>query len=174
MHEVQAAITREAPTGRHLAGPAGPEEPSVRGKSSVGVAGDILHELWVVCPRCQGMLYTREWADNLKVCSRCRYHFRITPHERLAQLLDDGSFVEVDADLRAGDPLSFVVGGQSYPVKLKEAALKSGTQEALIYGTGSIEGRSLVIAVHNFHFIGGSMGVAVGEKVSRAFDLAAA
>jgi acetyl-CoA carboxylase carboxyl transferase subunit beta len=91
----------------------------------------------------------------------------------LAQLLDDGSFVEVDADLRAGDPLNFVVGNQSYAVKLKEAALKSGTQEALIYGTGSIEGRSLVVAVHNFQFIGGSMGVAVGEKVSRAFDLAA-
>ncbi|MGH2347436.1 MAG: acetyl-CoA carboxylase carboxyltransferase subunit beta [Chloroflexota bacterium] len=170
MHEIQAAIAREAPIGRRLAGP---EEPDLRGRSSRDVGVDLLRELWVVCPRCQGKLYTRECEDNLKVCGRCRYHFRITPHERLAQLLDDGSFVEVDADLRAGDPLSFVVGGQPYTVKLREAALKSGTQEALIYGTGSIEGRSLVVAVHNFQFIGGSMGVAVGEKVSRAFDLAA-
>jgi acetyl-CoA carboxylase beta subunit len=131
-----------------------------------------LGKFWLPCPRCRETLYKKECEDNLKVCNRCRYHFRLTVRERLAQLLDDGSFNEYDASLHTGDPLRCVVCGQSYAVKLKEAALKAGTPEALVYGTGAIEGRPLVIAVHNFQFIGGSMGVTVGEKMGRAFELA--
>ncbi len=131
-----------------------------------------LGTFWILCPSCRETLYKKECDDSLKVCNRCRYHFRLTPRERLTQLLDEGSFSEFDANLHTGDPLRFIAGGQSYAVKLKEAALKAGAPEALIYGTGAIEGRPVVIAVHNFQFIGGSMGVAVGEKMSRAFELA--
>jgi acetyl-CoA carboxylase carboxyl transferase subunit beta len=103
----------------------------------------------------------------------CQHHFRLAPRERLALLLDEGSFTELDEGLCSADPLQFHVGDQNYAAKLEMAARKAGTREALVYGTGAIEGQRVVIAVHSFDFIGGSMGVAVGEKVARAINLAA-
>ena len=129
--------------------------------------------VWISCPHCHELLYTKEYEDNFKVCSKCRFHARLSPHERLATLLDDGSFEELDAGLCSADPLRFSVGGQSYVDKLEECARKAGTREAVLYGTGTIAGQPTVVAVHNPHFIAGSMGVAVGEKVARAIDLAA-
>ena len=129
--------------------------------------------MWISCPRCHELLYAKEYEDNLKVCSKCKYHFRLGPEERLALLLDEDSFEERDAGLCSADPLRFVAGDLNYAAKLESDARKAGTSEALIYGTGAIGGRQLVIAVHNFSFIGGSMGVAVGEKIARSIDLAA-
>ena len=129
--------------------------------------------LWISCPRCHELIYAKEYEDNFKVCSKCKYHFRLSPRERLALLLDEDTFEERDAGLCSADPLRFVAGEQKYAAKLVDEARKSGTIEALIYGTGTIDGLPLVVAVHNFSFIGGSMGVAVGEKVARAIDLAA-
>lgn len=128
--------------------------------------------MWISCPRCHELLYAKEYEDNLKVCTKCKYHFRLAPHERLAMLLDEDSFVERDAGLCSADPLRFVAGDLDYAAKLEADARKAGTPEALIYGTGVVDGLDVVIAVHNFSFIGGSMGVAVGEKVARAIDLA--
>jgi len=129
--------------------------------------------MWISCPHCHELLYTKEYEDTFKVCSKCRHHDRLSPHERLATLLDDGSFDELDAGLCSADPLRFTVGDQSYVDKLEEYAHKAGTREAVIYGTGAIAGQPTVVAVHNPRFIAGSMGVAVGEKVARAIDLAA-
>lgn len=129
--------------------------------------------LWISCPRCHELLYDKEYEDNAKVCSKCKYHFRLSPRERLGVLLDAGSFTEHDAELHSADPLRFVAGDMHYTAKLDENARKSGTREALIYGEGAIEGQRLVIAVHNAGFLAGSMGVAVGEKVARAINLAA-
>ena len=129
--------------------------------------------MWISCPRCHELLYTKEYEDTFKVCSKCRHHDRLAPHERLATLLDDGSFEELDAGLCSADPLRFTVGDQSYVDKLEEYAHKAGTREAVIYGTGAIAGQPTVVAVHNPRFIAGSMGVAVGEKVARAIDRAA-
>jgi acetyl-CoA carboxylase carboxyl transferase subunit beta len=129
--------------------------------------------VWISCPHCHELLYTKEYEDNFKVCSKCRYHARLSPHERLTTLLDDGSFEELDAGLCSADPLRFSVGDQSYVDKLEECARRAGTREAVMYGTGTIAGQPIVVAVHNPHFIAGSMGVAVGEKVARAIERAA-
>lgn len=128
--------------------------------------------LWISCPRCHELLYDKEYEDNYKVCSKCKYHFRLSPRERLDVLLDEGSFEEYDPTLCSADPLGFVAGDMNYAAKLEENVRKAGTREALIYGTGAIEGQRLVIAVHNAGFLAGSMGVAVGEKVARAINLA--
>ena len=129
--------------------------------------------LWISCPKCHELLYAKEYDDNAKVCSKCSYHFRLSPKERVAVLLDEGTFTELDVNLVSADPLRFKSGEQDYAKKLEEDAVKAETSEALIYGTGRLEGQELVIAIHNFAFIGGSMGVAVGEKVARAINLAA-
>jgi acetyl-CoA carboxylase carboxyl transferase subunit beta len=118
------------------------------------------------------LLYAKEYVDNLRVCPKCRYHFRLSFQERLDLLLDPGSFQECDRLLRGTDPLSFRSEGQVYAERLKEYEWQSGTPEALVFGLGAIEGLPLVIAVNNFALLAGSMGVAVGEKVARAAELA--
>ena len=130
--------------------------------------------LWIRCESCKELLYAKEYVDNLRVCPKCRYHFRLSYSERLELLLDPGSFEEHDALIRSSDPLHFVVDGQAFAAKLAEYERKAGTPEALIYGTGRLEEAELVVAVNNFAFLGGSMGVAVGEKIARAVDLAVA
>jgi acetyl-CoA carboxylase carboxyl transferase subunit beta len=128
--------------------------------------------LWIRCPSCHELLYAKEYVDNLRVCPKCRYHFRLSLQERLEMLLDPGSFQEADRLLRGADPLGFRSEGQVYAERLKEYERRSGTPEALVFGLGAIEGIALVIAVNNFAFQAGSMGVAVGEKVARAAELA--
>jgi acetyl-CoA carboxylase carboxyl transferase subunit beta len=128
--------------------------------------------LWIRCPSCNEQLYEREYEDNLRVCPKCRFHFRLSLSERIETLLDAESFVEWDKDLRGTDPLNFRGEGQAYAEKLVEYARKAGTAEAAVYGNASIEEIPLVVAANNFAFQGGSMGVAVGEKIARAVDLA--
>jgi acetyl-CoA carboxylase carboxyl transferase subunit beta len=128
--------------------------------------------LWIRCPSCHELLYAREYVDNLRVCPKCRYHFKLSSSERLELLLDEGTFDEHDRYLRSSDPLGFQSDGQAYVEKLIEYEQRAGTPEALVYGQGAIEGVPLVVAVNNFAFQGGSMGVVVGEKIARAVDLA--
>ncbi len=128
--------------------------------------------LWIRCPSCNEQLYAKEYVDNLRVCPKCRFHFRLSAQERLELLLDPGSFEELDHNLRGADPLSFRSEGQAYADKIAEYERKAGTPEAVLYGLGLIEEISLVIAVSSFAFQGGSMGVAMGEKIARAIDLA--
>ncbi len=128
--------------------------------------------MWISCPRCHELLYAKEYEDNFKVCSKCKYHFLLSPDERLAMLLDPDSFEEYDADLCSSDPLRFVSGEERYSEKLERHRRKSGSREALVSGSGLLEGQRVIVAAHNFSFIGGSMGVAVGEKVARAIDRA--
>jgi acetyl-CoA carboxylase carboxyl transferase subunit beta len=142
--------------------------PQPEQRSGPGVAPD---NLMVKCPKCKEILYSRDWEKNLKVCSRCNYHFRLTAHERVNLLLDPGSFVELDAAMVSVDPLNFVSRSQSYAAKLQEERAKVGLNEATIRGYGTIEGLPLSLAVMDFRFIGGSMGSVVGEKVTRAIEL---
>jgi acetyl-CoA carboxylase carboxyl transferase subunit beta len=128
--------------------------------------------LWIRCPSCNEQLYAKEYEDNLRVCPKCRFHFRLSSQERLDLLLDPGSFEELDRDLRGTDPLSFRSEGEIYAEKLVEYERKAGTPEAVVCGVGSIEDISLVVVANNFAFQAGSMGVAVGEKIARAIDLA--
>jgi acetyl-CoA carboxylase carboxyl transferase subunit beta len=126
---------------------------------------------WVKCPQHGTFVYSRILERNLKVCPECNYHFRIGARERLAQLLDPGSFREMSGDVGPSDPLGFV-DSRPYTTRLKEAQKKTGEKEAAVYGTGAIEGKPLVIAVMDFGFIGGAMGSAVGEIITRAVEKA--
>jgi len=127
--------------------------------------------LAVKCPKCREILYGRDWEKNLKVCSRCGYHFKLTAYERIELLVDPGSFVEADEDIVSVDPLNFIMRSQSYAGKLDEERQKSGLNEGVVSGHATIENRPLVLAIMDFQFMGGSMGSVVGEKITRAIEL---
>ncbi|MBV9228322.1 MAG: acetyl-CoA carboxylase carboxyltransferase subunit beta [Chloroflexi bacterium] len=125
----------------------------------------------VKCPKCKEILYTRDWEKNLKVCSRCGHHFRLTAQERIALLVDQDSFVELDADIISADPLNFVSRSEAYTAKLAEARQNVGLNEAVVCGHAMLEGKQLALAIMDFRFIGGSMSSAVGEKITRTIEL---
>jgi len=122
--------------------------------------------IWAKCPRCRNLIYRKELERNLKVCPKCAYHHRLTAVERLEITLDENSFREYDAGLTSTDPLGF----ENYPAKLSEARAKTDQAEAVITGEGTIDGSQTIIGALDFHFMGGSMGSAVGEKVARAAE----
>jgi len=132
--------------------------------------------LVVRCPKCKETLLTREWEKNQKVCMRCNYHFKLTAYERIAMLVDPESFVEIDAGMVSADPLQFVKRAkdevQTYPEKLREEMKKSGLNEAVVSGYAAIGGQPLALAILDFRFLGASMGSVVGEKITRAIELA--
>ncbi len=123
------------------------------------------------CPKCKEMLVGRDWEKNLKVCSRCSYHFKLSAYERIELLTDSDSFVELDSDIISIDPLNFVVRSQAYADKLREERENVGLNEGVVTGYATIEEMPLTLAVMDFRFIGGSMGSAVGEKITRAIEL---
>lgn len=127
--------------------------------------------LWVKCESCKEIIYKKEIDKNLKVCPKCNYHFRISARERLKLIVDEGSFVEFDANLVSLDPLNFN-DKTSYKSRIKENQKKSGLKEAAIAGDATIKGFPVSIIVMDFAFMGGSMGSVVGEKVSRAAERA--
>lgn len=129
---------------------------------------DIPEGLWLKCPRCGEIFYTKEIEQYLKVCQKCDYHFRLTAQERIAFTLDEGSFVEVNAGLKSANPLDF----PGYPEKIARAQEDTGLVEAVVTGTGRIKGREVAIGVLDSRFIMGSMGSVVGEKITRLFELA--
>ena len=132
----------------------------------------IPEDLWIKCPNCSELIYSRELERTDRVCPKCSYHFRLRARQRIGQLLDPGSFVEWHANILTEDPLEFSDGSGSYGQKLEQTRTKSGEAEALIVGRGSIEGQPVTIAVSDFEFLGASMGSVFGEKLVRAIELA--
>ena len=130
--------------------------------------------LWVKCPKCQELIYSKELDHNDRVCPKCEYHFRLRARDRIAMLVDEGSFQEWDAGIQPEDPLSFADSGGSYTRKLRSTQKKSGEAEALITGLATIEGRPIALAVADFDFLGASMGSVFGEKLARAAERCAA
>jgi len=128
---------------------------------------------WIQCYACREMLYRKEVERNLKVCPKCNYHFRISPAERLALLLDEGSFTEIDADLQPRDPLQFR-DRMKYEERIAESQKKTGNPEAMVSGKGAIFGQPVLVGVMDFAFMGGSMGSVVGEKIARLMEKAVA
>lgn len=128
---------------------------------------------WIQCQACREILFRKEVERNLQVCPKCHYHFRISPAERLKMLLDEGSFVEINADLRPGDPLQFK-DRLRYEERVAESQQKTGSKEAVVTGKGKIFGQPVMIAVMDFEFMGGSMGSVVGEKIARLIEEAIA
>jgi acetyl-CoA carboxylase carboxyl transferase subunit beta len=125
--------------------------------------------LWTQCFQCRELLYTRDLRANMHVCPKCQYHFRIGAEQRIEQLADSGTWVEIDAELVSSDPLGFV-DTEPYPVRQAEATRKSGMNEAIITGTCKIDGLPSALGVMDFGHFGGSMGSVVGEKVARLVE----
>lgn len=144
-------------------------EPPEEDRSDLQVPED----LWVKCPKCGELVYNRELDRNGHVCPKCNHHFRLRARQRITQLLDPESFAERHAEVRPVDPLSFADGAGSYDKKLESTQLKSGEPEALIVGSGTIEGCPVSLAVSDFDFLGASMGSVFGEKLVRAIEEAA-
>ncbi|WP_338445354.1 acetyl-CoA carboxylase, carboxyltransferase subunit beta [Pelagerythrobacter marensis] len=126
--------------------------------------------LWVKCPGCSEMLFTKEYEDNLKVCPRCGHHGRIGADERLRQLLDQGYEVLPQPEV-AEDPLKFR-DTKKYTDRLKQARAKNPHRDAFTVGSGVIEGHPAVVGVQDFGFMGGSMGMAVGTAFCQGAERA--
>ncbi|MEX5719404.1 acetyl-CoA carboxylase carboxyltransferase subunit alpha [Geodermatophilus maliterrae] len=126
---------------------------------------------WISCPACGWLLYRRRLDRDLNVCPECDHHLRLSARARIALLVDAGSFDEAAFPPGASDPLSFS-DLRDYPERLEEAARRSGESEAVVVGTARIGGAEAVVAVMDFAFLGGSMGVEVGRRVSGAAELA--
>jgi len=122
------------------------------------------NSLWQRCNGCNEIIYRKTLETNFYVCNRCGYHFRIGPEDYIRIILDEGSWVELDNNLVASDPLNF----PKYLEKLREAREKTGRLDAFSYGYGKTGKIPVVFGVMDFGFIGGSMGSVVGEKVARA------
>ncbi|MBI1820770.1 MAG: acetyl-CoA carboxylase carboxyltransferase subunit beta [Nitrospirae bacterium] len=128
--------------------------------------------LWVKCNNCRELVYRKELEKNFHVCPKCDYHFPISVEERIALILDEGSFKERDAAMEPTDPLNFK-DILRYKDRLKVYQEKTGQRDAFIYGDGLINGLPVVFGVFNFSFMGGSMGCVVGEKIVRAAERSA-
>ena len=126
---------------------------------------------WFRCPACSAFVYHKRLRRNLGVCPDCNHHFRLRIRERLGQLLDEDSFQELSGDLEILDALSFV-DAKPYTERIASAQKKSETKTGALHGTGTIDGLPIVVACIDFSFIGGSMGGAVGESITRAAELA--
>ena len=127
--------------------------------------------LWVKCPTCNKALYEKDLAKNLRVCTNCGHHFRMTAVERLTALLDDGQWTEHDRGLRSTDPLRFT-DTKPYSARLQAGAVATGRNDAAISADGRIDGVEVVVVAMEYGFIGGSMGVVVGETITRAIERA--
>jgi acetyl-CoA carboxylase carboxyl transferase subunit beta len=126
--------------------------------------------LWVKCPGCAQAIYNKDLATNFNVCPKCGHHFRINATERLRTLFD-GEWIEYDKDLVSTDPLGFT-DTKPYRARLRAGIESTGLKDAVISASGTIDGIPAVVASMEYGFIGGSMGVVVGEKITRAIERA--
>ena len=128
-------------------------------------------DLWTKCVHCNAQLLKKDIEENSMVCPVCDYHFRVSARTRIEQLFDEGSFEEYFGDIKPTDPLDFV-DTESYKDRIAKAQEKTGLNDAVITGIGTIEGHKTAFAVMDFDFMGGSMGSVVGEKVTRIIEKA--
>jgi len=124
--------------------------------------------MWVKCPKCGRILYNKDLKENLKVCGNCNAHIRLTARERIEITIDKGTFVEFDADIKSANPLDF----PDYDAKTEKMREKTGINDAVITGMGTIGDKPVIIAVMDSNFMMASMGCAVGEKITRAIETA--
>jgi acetyl-CoA carboxylase carboxyl transferase subunit beta len=127
--------------------------------------------LWVKCEGCRQIIWKKELEDNLNVCTKCEYHFRIDSGERLLLLLDEGSIETSDENLASTDPLNFT-DTRPYKARLEKSQAESGLKDAIINASGTLNGRPVLVSSMEYSFIGGSMGAVVGEAITRAIERA--
>jgi len=135
-------------------------------------ASRVPEGLWVKCPGCAQAIYNKDLATNFNVCPKCGHHFRLNASERL-RMLFDGTWTEFDKDMVSTDPLVFT-DTKPYKSRLKAGIESTGMKDAVIVATGAIERIDTVVASMEYGFIGGSMGVVVGEKIARGIERATA
>ncbi len=141
-------------------------------KTQVSVRPSKVPEgLWVKCTKCGEILQSKILKDNLSVCPECSHHFRVTAAERIAMLTDEGSFDEYAEDLVSTDPLEFD-DTKPYKARLRSAAGSTGLRDAFVAGKARLGGIPYHLGVFEFKFMGGSMGIVVGEKVTRLYEQA--
>lgn len=134
---------------------------------------EVPENLWIKCPECGQMLFHRELEDNLRVCTNCDHHMAITPRERFNALFDGGIFSEVAIPAPIDDPLKFK-DQKRYPDRMKTAQRSTGEKEAMLVGEGEIGRTPIVAACQDFSFMGGSMGMYVGNAIVAAAERAVA
>ncbi len=135
-------------------------------------ASRVPEGLWIKCPQCSQIIYNKDLAASLGVCPKCTHHFKLNATERLRSLLD-GDWTEYDKGLTSTDPLGFK-DTKPYKDRLKASAKTLGAKDAVMVVTGRLDGIEVVVCSMEYSFIGGSMGVVVGEKVTRAIERAIA
>ena len=130
-----------------------------------------MHDLWTRCNNCRGILYKQDILDNQSICPACNFHFRLSAYERLEMLFDEGLYNLLDQNISPEDPLQFK-DSKKYSQRLEENKKRTKLQDAVLNAKGTIEGIKVVISALDFGFMGGSMGSVVGEKITRAAELA--
>lgn len=131
-------------------------------------AKDVPEGLMTKCPSCKEITLTKDLKKNNKVCPKCDHHFKMTAYERIDSLLDPESFQSMDDHLKSENPLGF----PGYAEKVQADSEKTGLNEAVLTGSGKLQGQDIVLAVMDSHFRMGSMGSVVGEKITRAIEAA--
>jgi acetyl-CoA carboxylase carboxyl transferase subunit beta len=126
---------------------------------------------WIKCPSCKTITYHKQLSENLQICPKCSFYFKMTASQRLELILDGGTFEEIDQELSSHDILGFV-DTKPYQKRITDAEMKTSMKEAIITGCGKIDDNPIAIGIMEFEFIGGSMGVVVGEKILRLAELA--
>jgi acetyl-CoA carboxylase carboxyl transferase subunit beta len=134
---------------------------------------EIADGLWTKCEACGVMTYTKDLRANQMVCPECNHHTRVNSEERISQLIDPGTWVPMDENLIACDPLQFK-DRKPYADRLREYRDKTGLKDAVQTGVGQLESANVALAVMDFDFMGGSMGSVVGEKITRLIERATA
>lgn len=149
------------------------KKPPIGGGGGRKRRDDIPQGLFQKCPGCGDVVHEIELVENLRVCPRCDYHFAVSAKERIENLLDADSFVEMDSDLRSVDTLRFQ-GVATYKDRLKKYQETTGLIDAVLTGHGMINGYKVAIAVMDFSFLAATMGSVVGERITRAIEFGTA
>ena len=140
-------------------------------KTLVSKNREMPEGLWTKCPSCGEVIHNLALEENLRICPKCDHHFPLVSSARVASLVDEGTFEETDANLVSVDTLKFK-GVATYEDRLKSYREKTGLKDAVLTGTAKIDGRPVSIAVMDFTFLAATMGSVVGEKITRAIELA--
>ena len=137
-------------------------------KKTEAAPPEPLPDIWHVCPKCQAHVFKKAWESALKVCPKCGHHDRLGARERIALLVDPGSFREFGTEIVPSDPLGFADAKGPYAAKAAATVKKLGQSEAVVIGSGNVSGTRVVLAVMDFRFLGGSLSTGTGEKIALA------
>jgi acetyl-CoA carboxylase carboxyl transferase subunit beta len=134
---------------------------------------DIPDGLWYKCESCDALTYIKDLQTNSMVCPECQHHVQVTAEQRIFQLIDLGTWTEINEHLRSCDPLEFR-DRKSYKDRLVETQASTGLDDSIVTGLGKLEGNTIALGVMDFRFMAGSMGSVVGEKITRLIEAATA